>query len=129
MLKRFIVVSTFFLVFLSSAQAQLPDFTRLVEDVSPAVVKINTISKGRKQQAQQIPQGQIPEAFRDFFEQRQKQQKPRPARSMGSGFVISDDGYILTNHHVVDNADEIQVLFADRQEYMATVVGTDRRSD
>jgi len=128
-LKRFIVVSTFFLVFLSSAQAQLPDFTRLVEDVSPAVVKINTISKGRKQQAQQIPQGQIPEAFRDFFEQRQKQQKPRPARSMGSGFVISDDGYILTNHHVVDNADEIQVLFADRQEYMATVVGTDRRSD
>ncbi|MDA9095469.1 DegQ family serine endoprotease [Porticoccaceae bacterium] len=132
MLKRFIVVSTFFIVFLSSAQAQLPDFTRLVEDVSPAVVKINTISKGRKQQAQQIPQGQIPEAFRDFFEQRQKQQKqqnPRPARSMGSGFVISDDGYILTNHHVVDNADEIQVLFADRQEYMATVVGTDRRSD
>lgn len=129
MLKRFIVVSTFFIVFLSSAQAQLPDFTRLVEDVSPAVVKINTISKGRKQQAQQIPQGQIPEAFRDFFEQRQKQQKPRQARSMGSGFVISDDGYILTNHHVVDNADEIQVLFADRQEYMATVVGTDRRSD
>ena len=132
MLKRFIVVSTFFIVFLSSAQAQLPDFTRLVEDVSPAVVKINTISKGRKQQAQKIPQGQIPEAFRDFFEQRQKQQKqqnPRPARSMGSGFVISDDGYILTNHHVVDNADEIQVLFADRQEYMATVVGTDRRSD
>ena len=124
-LKRFIVVSAFFIVFLSSAQAQLPDFTRLVEDVSPAVVKINTISKGRKQQAQQIPQGQ----FRDFFEQRQKQQKPRPARSMGSGFVISDDGYILTNHHVVDNADEIQVLFADRQEYMATVVGTDRRSD
>ena len=132
MLKRFIVVSTFFIVFLSSAQAQLPDFTRLVEDVSPAVVKINTISKGRKQQAQKIPQGQIPEAFRDFFEQRQKQQKqqnPRPARSMGSGFVMSDDGYILTNHHVVDNADEIQVLFADRQEYMATVVGTDRRSD
>jgi serine protease Do len=128
-LKRFIVVSTFFIVFLSSAQAQLPDFTRLVEDVSPAVVKINTLSKGRKQQAQQIPQGQIPEAFRDFFEQRQKQQKPRQARSMGSGFVISDDGYILTNHHVVDNADEIQVLFADRQEYMATVVGTDRRSD
>lgn len=129
MLNRFFFVAVFFLVTVSSAQAQLPDFTSLVEDVSPAVVKINTVSKGRKQQAQQIPQGQIPEIFRDFFEQRQRQQKPRPARSMGSGFVISSDGYILTNHHVVEGADEIQVLFADRQEYAATVVGSDRRSD
>lgn len=128
MLNRFLLVAIFFLVTFSTAQAQLPDFTRLVEDVSPAVVKINTVSKGRKQQAQQLPQGQIPEIFRDLFEQRQ-QQKPRLARSMGSGFVISDDGYILTNHHVVENADEIQVLFADRQEYTATVVGSDRRSD
>jgi serine protease Do len=127
-LNRFFLVTVFFLVTLSSAQAQLPDFTSLVENVSPAVVKINTVSKGRKQQAQQLPQGQIPEIFRDLFEQRQ-QQKPRFARSMGSGFVISDDGYILTNHHVVENADEIQVLFADRQEYTATVVGSDRRSD
>ena len=129
MLNRFFFVTVFFLATLSSAQAQLPDFTGLVEDVSPAVVKINTVSKGREQQAQQFPQGQIPEIFRDLFEQRQRQQKPRPARSMGSGFVISDDGYILTNHHVVEGADEIQVLFADRQEYTATVVGSDRRSD
>ncbi len=128
MLNRFLLVAIFFLVTLSTAQAQLPDFTRLVENVSPAVVKINTVSKGRKQQAQQLPQGQIPEIFRDLFEQRQ-QQKPRLARSMGSGFVISNDGYILTNHHVVENADEIEVLFADRQEYTATVVGSDRRSD
>lgn len=129
MLKRFFFVSIFCLVTLSSAQAQLPNFTDLVEQVSPAVVKINTISEGRKQQAQQLPQQQLPDIFRDFFEQRQRQQKSRPARSMGSGFVISDDGYILTNHHVVENADEIQVLFADRQEYTATVVGSDRRSD
>ena len=128
MLNRFLLVAIFFLVTLSTAQAQLPDFTRLVENVSPAVVKINTVSKGRKQQAQHLPQGQIPEIFRDLFEQRQ-QQKPRLARSMGSGFVISNDGYILTNHHVVENADEIEVLFADRQEYTATVVGSDRRSD
>ena len=129
MSKRFFFVSTLFLITLSSAQAQLPNFTDLVEDVSPAVVKINTISKGRRQQNQQLPEGQIPDIFRDLFEQRQRQQKSRPARSMGSGFVISDDGYILTNHHVVENADEIQVLFADRQEYVAKVVGSDRRSD
>jgi serine protease Do len=48
---------------------------------------------------------------------------------MGSGFVISEDGYILTNHHVVDNAEEIQVQFADRSEYSATIVGSDRLSD
>ena len=129
MSKRFFFVSTLFLITLSSAQAQLPNFTDLVEDVSPAVVKINTISKGRRQQNQQLPEGQIPDIFRDLFEQRQRQQKSRPARSLGSGFVISDDGYILTNHHVVENADEIQVLFADRQEYVAKVVGSDRRSD
>ena len=48
---------------------------------------------------------------------------------MGSGFVISNDGYILTNHHVVDKAEEIQVQFADRSEYTATIIGSDRRSD
>ena len=77
MLNRFFLVTVFFLVTLSSAQAQLPDFTSLVENVSPAVVKINTVSKGRKQQAQQLPQGQIPEIFRDLFEQRQQQKPPQ----------------------------------------------------
>ena len=74
-------------------------------------------------------QDQLPELFRDLFEQRNRQQPPPPARSMGSGFVISKDGYILTNHHVVDGADEIQVLFADRHEYRAEIIGSDRRSD
>lgn len=129
MLKRLFFVSVLFLITLPTAQAQLPDFTALVEDVSPAVVKINTVSRGSKVQVPQLPEGQIPDIFRDFFEQRQRQQKSRPARSMGSGFVISEDGYILTNHHVIENADEIQVLFADRQEYVASVVGSDRRSD
>ena len=129
MLKKFIFVTALFLVTLSPAYAQLPDFTDLVEAASPAVVKINTLSRGQQQRSPQMPQDQIPERLRELFEQRQGPQTRRPARSMGSGFVISDDGYILTNHHVVDAADEIQVLFSDRREYTAIVVGSDRRSD
>ena len=129
MLKKFIFVTVFFLATLSSAYAQLPNFTDLVEAASPAVVKINTLSRGQKQRSPPMSQNQIPESLRELFEQRQRQQARRPLRSMGSGFVISDDGYILTNHHVVDEADDIQVLFSDRREYTATVVGSDRRSD
>ena len=130
MLKKFILVTSFFFFVISPVQAQLPNFADLVEDVSPAVVKINTVIKGRKPQGQQNLKGQLPEIFRELLEQRNRQQQPpRDARSMGSGFVISEDGYILTNHHVVDQATEIQVLFADRREYTATIVGSDRRSD
>ena len=130
MLKKFIFVTTFFFFVISPAYAQLPNFADLVEDVSPAVVKINTVIKGPKQSAQQNFQGQLPEIFRELLEQRNRQQQqPRQARSMGSGFVISEDGYLLTNHHVIDQADEIQVLFSDRREYSAVVIGSDRRSD
>ncbi len=131
MIKRFAAATSFVLIlFISlSANAQLPDFTALIEETSPAVVKINTVLKTRKSAGSQIPPGQIPEIFRELFQQRERQQAPRPAFSMGSGFVISDDGYILTNHHVVDGADEIVVRFSDRREFTAEIVGKDRRSD
>ena len=107
------------------AQAKLPNFTDLVEDVSASVVKINTVSISEQHSSQQIP-----DIFRDLFEYGGQPRSPaRKVRSSGSGFVISTDGYILTNHHVVDQASEIQVLFSDRREYQATVIGTDRRSD
>ena len=107
------------------AQAKLPNFTDLVEDVSASVVKINTVSISEQHSSQQIP-----DIFRDLFEDGGQPRSPaRKVRSSGSGFVISRDGYILTNHHVVDQASEIQVLFSDRREYKATVIGTDRRSD
>ncbi|MDB4261125.1 Do family serine endopeptidase, partial [Porticoccaceae bacterium] len=112
-----------------SALAQLPDFTELVEDTSAAVVKINTVQKARANRSAQIAPGQIPEIFRDLFQQRQRPQNQRPVLAMGSGFVISEDGYIITNHHVIDGADEIVVRFSDRREFTATVVGKDRRSD
>ena len=129
MLKKFIVVISFVLLIVSPSYAELPSFADLVDEVSPAVVKINTVTNRANQSKRLNRQDQLPELFRDLFEQRNRQQPPPPARSMGSGFVISKDGYILTNHHVVDGADEIQVLFADRHEYRAEIIGSDRRSD
>lgn len=106
----------------------LPEFTELIEERSPAVVKINTIEKARGRRS--APQRQdIPEIFRHLFEQRQRQQPQRQARSMGSGFIVSEDGYLLTNNHVVDGADEITVNLLDHREFDAKVIGVDERSD
>jgi len=126
-LKKVILISCLLVFCNTNAYASLPDFTALVEEVAPAVVKINTVSKAAPKAEQPRIQGQMPEIFRELLEKRQR--PARPSRTMGSGFVISADGYILTNHHVVDQAEEIQVQFADRSEYTATVVGSDRRSD
>lgn len=120
-----------------SAQSrnQLPDFTELVEENANAVVNISTTSKV-DQQASPFGGGQmdqLPEFFRDFFEDRFRgNPMPRGERerqSMGSGFIVSGDGYILTNNHVVEGADEIIVRLNDRRELEAEVVGADPRSD
>ena len=112
------------------ADARLPDFTDLVEEASSAVVKINVSFKEQDRLGLPSYRGQLPDIFRELLEQQRRSQQDRPQRySMGSGFVISKDGFILTNHHVVNSADEIRVTFADRQEYVASIVGTDRRSD
>jgi len=126
-LNRVFFITCFFTIAVSSASANLPDFTQLVEKAAPAVVKINTVGKAVSQKEQSRRQGQTPDMFRDLFEQRRR--PSQPSRTMGSGFVISADGYILTNHHVVDNADEIEVQLADRSQYSATVIGSDRLSD
>ena len=126
MLKNTLLPWLLVLVAIPSAYANLPDFTDLVEDVSPAVVKINTVAISQQQTSPQ----QMPDIFRDLFEERGRSKgSVKPVRSSGSGFVVSNDGYILTNHHVVDGAKEIQVLFSDRSEYQARIIGTDRRSD
>ena len=114
------------ILFSSSSYGVLPDFTELVEKAAPAVVKINTISV-QKNSDEGSFQRQMPDIFRELMDPRRR--PSRPARTMGSGFVISSDGFILTNHHVVADADEIQVLFADRSEYTAEIIGSDRRSD
>ena len=111
------------------ARGSLPEFTELIEEVSPAVVKINTTEKVGGGKGLPMPRGQqdVPEIFRHLFEPRQYPE--RSVQSMGSGFIVSSDGYILTNNHVVEGADEIQVRLQDRREYDARVIGTDEQSD
>lgn len=123
-----------------SAQADeaLPDFTTLVEQASPAVVNISTKQKLPDRLASgQMPDLEgLPPMFREFFERNMPQQprsprgdRQREAMSLGSGFIISSDGYVLTNNHVVADADEIIVRLSDRSELQAKLIGTDPRTD
>jgi serine protease Do len=121
--------------FAASAVAQvreLPDFTRLVEEYGAAVVNISTTQAPRRASTPQLPNiedEEMLEFFRRFIP-RQPGPGPRPeSRSLGSGFIINADGYILTNAHVVEAADEIDVRLTDKREYKAKIVGADKRTD
>lgn len=127
------VVSLAVCVVMPLRAADLPDFREIVRKNSGAVVKI--LSTQQSQTRGGMPQDidpryleQMPEIFRHLFEQR-GQRPPRERAATGSGFITSADGYILTNHHVVDGADQVTVRLIDRREFEAKVVGTDKRSD
>jgi len=111
-------------------------FADLVERVGPAVVNISTTREQAPRQ--DVPMPQFPpgspfeEFFRDFFERDQPQQQPqRPRRgaSLGSGFVISPEGFVVTNNHVIAEADQITVQFADGSDYEAELIGRDPQTD
>lgn len=124
-----IAVITLIILPVASSAAELPDFTELIEQHSPAVVKITAVSKGAVAQApQQLPPNMegLPDIFRELLERRQM---PRDRGSLGSGFIISSDGYVLTNDHVVDQMDTITVILNDQREYTAKLIGSDERSD
>ena len=111
----------------------LPDFTLLVEKEGPSVVNISTVTH-QEQEGLGGQMEQVPEFFRKFFEQFGGEGGPlvpqeREARSLGSGFLISSDGYVLTNNHVVAEADEIMVRLQDRRELNAELIGADEQSD
>lgn len=116
------------------AHADLPDFRELVKETSPAVVNISTVQHAQQKSALSGQYGMpddMPEIFRHFFG-RQFPQGPVPRRdsnSLGSGFIVSEDGYILTNNHVVQGADEIIVRLNDRRELEAVLIGADPSSD
>ncbi len=131
---------------------ELPDFTALVEQNSPAVVNISTTNKSLTDNPsakndspsdspntpQQIPgipdDSPFHDFFRRFFDEENRNnsfddEERRESTSLGSGFIISPDGYIATNNHVIEGADEIIVLLSDRRELEAKLIGADKRSD
>jgi serine protease Do len=114
----------------------LPDFTELAEKQGPTVVNISTTQVRERRSGPQVPNLEEDDPLYDFFRrfvprQPGPGQAPREleSRSLGSGFFISADGYILTNAHVVDSADEITVRLTDKREFKARVIGADRRTD
>lgn len=152
-LKKVIAITSVFLISLISMNVSarlsgLPDFTQLVEEYSDAVVNISTTQKVKKNSRfqHQIPglpkDGQLGDLFRHFFEQQNYKKNNLSSGdnkslirtnqtndSLGSGFIIDSDGYVVTNHHVIKDADQIVVRLKDRRELKATVVGSDERSD
>ena len=120
-----------------AASRMLPDFVDLVAENGPSVVNIST--KQAPVAATQLPEFSVPDLpedsplqdfFRHFFgEDGALPDDSLQSRSLGSGFIISADGSVLTNAHVVEGAEEIIVRTSDRREFVATVVGTDKRSD
>ena len=111
-----------------AAAADLPDFSGLVERYGPAVVNIQATGNPDAQDPA-VDQQDVPEIFRRFFGPMPQPRDRGMRMSMGSGFIISADGYVLTNNHVVDGADQVTVRLSDRRELDAKVVGTDAQYD
>jgi len=117
----------------------LPDFTDLVEQVGPSVVNIRTMEKMAARGGMNGMDEEMLEFFKRFGvpipnlprqprQQRPNQEDEQP-RGVGSGFIVSADGYVMTNAHVVDGADEVIVTLTDKREFKAKIVGTDKRTD
>lgn len=115
------------------AQAQqLPAFADLVREQSASVVRIDARSERAESQSTTDPRSQqMPDFFREFFgdQLQPRPQNQQPQRSQGSGFIISEDGFIVTNHHVIANATEIRVRTSDHRIFRAELIGTDEPSD
>ncbi|MDR2013840.1 MAG: DegQ family serine endoprotease [Rhodanobacter sp.] len=128
------VPMVFALVLIAHARAaDLPDFTGLVEKYGPAVVNVQAggNAEARSQDQDSEDQQDVPEIFRHFFGPMPSPHGGGPGMrvSMGSGFIISQDGYVLTNNHVVEGADQVTVRLSDRRELDAKVIGTDAQYD
>jgi serine protease Do len=138
--SMFVFGLTWLLATASAMARELPEFTTLVERNGPAVVNISTKQKAVPEEAR-LPQDLRPgvppgmeggpwdDLFRRFFGDGPNGNPDESDRSLGSGFIIDASGFILTNNHVVEGADEVMVRLSDRRELLAEVVGADKRSD
>lgn len=116
-----------------AARGAPESFADLAERLQPAVVNISTVQRieqrqrqGRRELPEGLPFGDFFDQFRDRF---QEDDEPRTARSLGSGFIIDASGIVITNNHVIEEADEISVILHDNEEYQATVLGRDEMAD
>ena len=127
-----LVISLFLQTLALDARSAPESFADLVEEVGSSVVNITTTTKV---EAPVVPRGVVPEGspfeelFRDFQNPNSPRQRPRNANALGSGFVISSDGFIVTNHHVINGADQITIEFNDGSFREAVVVGSDENID
>ena len=128
MLVRALLLCLSIFLLSPKSMADLPDFTGIVDAASPAVVKILVEYESENPRYQEQME-ELPEYLRRFFDFRGGPPVPRDRAGMGSGFIISEDGYVVTNNHVVENARQVVVRLPDRQEFDAEIIGTDPRSD
>lgn len=118
-----------FTVAVQTQAASAVDFSNLVEQVSPGVVSVNVV---KKMTQEDLLQQQVPELLKRFFGNQiiiPQQRAPQEKTAFGSAFFISKDGYLLTNHHVVEDASEVTIMLNDRREIDAKVIGSDERTD
>ena len=135
-MAKFMMAASFFVagLMLSLGQSQAADrpdsFADLAEALTPSVVNISTTtvveSRGGGSQLPQFPEGS---PFEDFFRDFENQDRPRRAQSLGSGFIIDKEGYVVTNNHVIENADEITIYLSDDDSFSAKIVGRDEKTD
>ncbi len=129
-----ILIISFLFLFITPVKAiELPDFTELAEKYSPSVVNILSEKEFKDDEKEDDSRDNPPfffdDPFRDFFDRRPNRKNRRPIRSGGSGFIISEDGYIVTNNHVVEGATTVKVTLNNDETFLAEVVGLDSRMD
>jgi len=128
-IQKGMYAAVFTMAAMQTQAASSVDFSNLVEQVSPAVVSVNVV---KKMTQEELIQQQIPEILKRFFGNQvivPQQQSQQEKTAYGSAFFISKDGYLLTNHHVIEDASKVTIMLNDRREIDATVVGSDARTD
>ena len=140
-LTAYCFLVTFFVYDIATGHPLSDNFADLVENKSPSVVNVFTVQKPKQTSNNQNPLENIPPQFRDFFknfppgfpfgpqQQQPNQQESERPQALGSGFVIDSTGYIVTNNHVIEQANEIKVKFQDDSELEAKLIGTDKLTD